>query len=90
MNSRKVKGANVAVKFKKNAEKVSSFCCDVIGDICGVISGGAAAAISVLISKSTNINLLFTNNTLNIHQYWQLQMYFFTPPKISNEVLKDA
>ena len=41
MNSRKVKGANVAVKFKKNADKVSNFCCDVIGDICGVISGAA-------------------------------------------------
>ena len=39
MSSRKVKGANVAVKLKKNAEKVSSFCCDVIGDICGIISG---------------------------------------------------
>ena len=34
MNSRKVKGASVAVNFKKNADKVSSFCCDVIGDIC--------------------------------------------------------
>ena len=33
MNSRKVKGAKMAVKFKKNADKVSSFCCDVIGDI---------------------------------------------------------
>lgn len=59
MNSRKVKGADVAVKFKKNSDKVSSFCCDVIGDICGVISGGAAVTISLLISKATNINLLF-------------------------------
>ena len=52
MNSRKVKGANVAVKFKKNAEKVSSFYCDVIGDICGVVSGACATVIaSILISK---------------------------------------
>ena len=33
MNSRRVKGADVAVLFITNNEKVSSFCCDVIGDI---------------------------------------------------------
>lgn len=56
MNSRKVKGANIAVKFKKNAEKVSSFCCDVIGDVCGVISGTAAAAITVLLVVKFKFN----------------------------------
>lgn len=60
MNSRRVKGADIAVKFIKNNEKVSSFCCDVIGDICGVISGSTAVAIAVLISKSLETNLLFT------------------------------
>ena len=30
MNSRKVKGSKVAVLFKKNADKLSSFCQDVI------------------------------------------------------------
>ena len=59
MNSRKVKGANIAVLFKKNSEKVSSFCCDVVGDICGVISGSTAVTISTLISKATSINLFF-------------------------------
>ncbi len=57
MNSRKVKGANIAVLFKKNSDKVSSFCCDVIGDICGVISGSTAVTIASLISKTTSINL---------------------------------
>lgn len=60
MNSRKVKGADIAVKFKKNSEKVSSFCCDVIGDICGVISGSTAVTIAILISNAFNINLLLT------------------------------
>ena len=58
MNSRKVKGANIAVKFKKNADKVSSFCCDVIGDVCGVISGTAATAISVLLVLNYNFNAI--------------------------------
>lgn len=37
MNSRKVRGANIAVKIVKNAEKISNFCCDVIGDVCEVV-----------------------------------------------------
>lgn len=45
MSARKVKGSKMAVKFVKNAEKVSSVCCDVIGDICGILSGAASAAI---------------------------------------------
>ena len=31
----------------RNAEKVSSFCNDVVGDICGVVSGSASAVIAV-------------------------------------------
>lgn len=60
MNSRKVKGANVAVKFKKNADKVSSFCCDVIGDICGIISGTAATAIATILVSKFDFNILLT------------------------------
>ena len=58
MSSRKVKGANIAVKFKKNADKVSSFCCDVIGDVCGVISGTAATAITALLVLKYNFNVV--------------------------------
>ncbi len=57
MNSRKVRGANIAVIFKKNSDKVSSFCCDVVGDICGVISGSTAVTIATLLSKATSINI---------------------------------
>ncbi len=58
MNSRKVKGAKVAVKFKKNADKVSSFCCDVIGDICGVISGAAGTTIAAILIANYGFNVL--------------------------------
>lgn len=58
MNSRKVKGAKVAVKFKKNADKVSSFCCDVIGDICGVISGAAGTTIAAILIADYGFNVL--------------------------------
>lgn len=58
MNSRKVKGASVAVKFKKNADKVSNFCCDVIGDVCGIISGAAGTTITAILVTKYDFNLL--------------------------------
>lgn len=45
MAARKVPGAAVAVKLVRNAEKVSNICCDVLGDICGIISGSCTIAI---------------------------------------------
>ena len=47
MASRKVPEAGEALKLIRNAGRVSSFCNDVIGDICGVISGSASATIAV-------------------------------------------
>ncbi len=56
MNARKVRGADIAVNFKKHSEKVSSFCCDVVGDICGVISGSTAGAIALTLSTMIDCN----------------------------------
>lgn len=56
MSSKKVKGAKMAVSLKKNSDKVSSFCCDVIGDICGIISGAAGVAVASQISLLLNIS----------------------------------
>ena len=64
MSSRKVKGATVAVKFKKNADKVSSFCCDVIGDVCGIISGAAGTTIAAILVSQFKFNALFTSITI--------------------------
>ncbi len=60
MNSRKVKGAKLAVKFKKNSDKVSSFCNDVIGDICGIVSGSAGAIVSTSLAAKFNLNVFIT------------------------------
>lgn len=60
MSARKVKGAKLAVKFKKNSDKVSSFCNDVIGDICGIVSGSAGAIVSTSIATKFNFNPFFT------------------------------
>ena len=49
MAARKVPGSRRAIRLVQNSEKVSSICCDVIGDICGVISGACSAAIVIKI-----------------------------------------
>lgn len=59
MSSKKLKGAKKAVLFKKNADKVSSFCNDVIGDICGIISGSAGVTITANISKTYNLDIFW-------------------------------
>ena len=45
MAAKKVPGAKLAVKLVRNADKVSNFCNDVIGDICGIVSGTAGGII---------------------------------------------
>ena len=57
MAAKKVKGAKLAVKFKKNADKLSSFCQDVIGDICGVLSGAISAMLAVRIANILHIDI---------------------------------
>lgn len=52
MASRKLYGAKQAIRLIRNANKVSSFCNDVVGDIAGVISGTASAFIIVRIVGS--------------------------------------
>ena len=58
MATKKVKGATTGVKLIKNAPKVSSFCNDVIGDICGIISGSTGVSIAIIIADRFDVNLL--------------------------------
>ena len=45
MSSKKVKGAKTALVLVKNNAKLSSIFCDVIGDICGILSGAVGTSI---------------------------------------------
>ena len=51
MAARKVPGAQAAIRLLRNAERVSSICNDVVGDICGVVSGSASATIAALVMQ---------------------------------------
>ena len=57
MSSRKVRGAKEAITLIRHAEKVCSICNDVIGDICGIVSGaGSAAIVFYVVSNVTSGN----------------------------------
>lgn len=60
MSARKIKGAKLAIKLIKNSDKVSSFCNDVIGDICGIVSGSAGVIVSNSIAVKFGFNLFIT------------------------------
>jgi CBS domain containing-hemolysin-like protein len=45
MAAHKEKGAQEAIRLIRNAEKVSSVCNDVVGDLAGIISGTTSALI---------------------------------------------
>ena len=45
----------------KNKDKVSSIFCDVIGDVCGVITGSTGAAIIVGIVSISDVNTLIVS-----------------------------
>ena len=55
MAARKVPGAHESITLLRNAERVSSICNDVVGDICGVISGSASATIAALILTNAEL-----------------------------------
>lgn len=55
MASRKYFGAKRTLKLIRNANKVSSICNDVVGDICGIISGTAGALIVVRLAQDKGV-----------------------------------
>lgn len=52
MSAKKMKRATNALKLIKKADIVSNICNDMIGDICGIVSGAAGTAIVVKIIAS--------------------------------------
>lgn len=49
LSSQKIRGAKEAVRLIRSADRVGSFCNDVIGDIVGIISGSATTAIVAMV-----------------------------------------
>lgn len=47
MSSKKINGSKKAISLIEKKDKVSNFCNDVIGDICGVISGSCGLSFAI-------------------------------------------
>ena len=62
--SKKIKGAKTSIKMIRNSAKVSNFCADVIGDICGVLSGAISAMIAFKLTEyygmSSSLQFIFS------------------------------
>ena len=58
MASHKEKGASEALHLIRNSSHVSSFCDDVVGDICGIVSGTTAAVIVARVLQLLPLNAL--------------------------------
>lgn len=56
----KIKGSKECIKLIKNASTISSFCNDVIGDICGIVSGSMGTMIAIYITNQLGINKAIT------------------------------
>jgi CBS domain containing-hemolysin-like protein len=54
MAAHKEKGAKEALYLLRNANKVSSVCNDVVGDICGIVSGATGAVIVTQLQQAFN------------------------------------
>lgn len=52
MAASKVKGSKEGIKLIKNSSNIANFCNDVIGDICGIVSGSMGAMIAIFISEN--------------------------------------
>lgn len=66
MSSKKIKGSKKAISLIDKKDKVSNFCNDVIGDICGIVSGSAGLVVAIEISNKlgcseTIVTLLTTS-----------------------------
>lgn len=59
MAASKVKGAKESIMLVRNAPMVANFFNDVIGDICGIISGSTVAAIVLSIEEGFGLKSAF-------------------------------
>ncbi|MGB3366085.1 MAG: hypothetical protein WBA54_01230 [Acidaminobacteraceae bacterium] len=60
MASKKIVSAKYSIALIKNASQVSNFCNDVIGDICGIVSGAAVAIIVTNILSNGGLSISTT------------------------------
>ncbi len=58
--SNKIKGSKESIKLIKNASNIANFCNDIIGDICGIVSGSMGAMIALYFANKLSISPTIT------------------------------
>ena len=58
--SNKIKGSRESIKLIKNSSNIANFCNDIIGDICGIVSGSMGAMIAIYCANKLSINPTIT------------------------------
>ena len=53
LSSKKIKGAKQGIYMIKNSNQISSICNDIVGDVCGIISGSIGAILTINIYQVT-------------------------------------
>ena len=61
MAAQRIKAGKTGLALIRKADQVSSFCNDVIGDICGVVSGSAAATVAIRLAQIMGMESLWVN-----------------------------
>ena len=59
--ARKTKGAKATLRLLKSKDKATNFCNDLMGDMCGIVSGSASALIAVKLSSLMGIDVVVTS-----------------------------
>jgi len=59
--ARKTKGAKATLRLLKSKDKATNFCNDLMGDMCGIVSGSASALIAVKLSTIFSIDIVITS-----------------------------
>lgn len=66
MASERVRGARQAIYIVRNADRVSNFCNDVIGDISGIISGTAVTFVVLQLLSTLQVSDSLLTTTVNV------------------------
>ncbi|SNX55372.1 hypothetical protein [Thermoanaerobacterium sp. RBIITD] len=60
MAANKVLGAKQSIRLIRNANIVTNFCNDIVGDICGIVSGAALTSIILKLSITGTKSTIYT------------------------------
>ncbi len=58
-------GAKEVIKLLKGKDKATNVCNDLIGDICGIVSGSAGALVAVKLSVILNVDVVIVSLVLS-------------------------